>query len=167
MTRTLILMRHAKSSWQEPWLDDFDRPLNTRGVRSAAAVATWLNRNGLAPSEVITSNARRAVETWANMAPALPTPQTVRKTRDLYLAEPQAYLAALATAEAGCVLMIGHNPGIGSLAAMMVAQPPDHDRFADYPTAATVVMRFDARTWSSIGPSEGAATAFVVPRDLF
>ena len=67
MTRTLILTRHAKSSWDAPVASDHDRPLNKRGRKSAPAIGTWLKQNGWLPDEVISSTSARTRETWDRM----------------------------------------------------------------------------------------------------
>jgi phosphohistidine phosphatase len=72
MTRTLILIRHAKSDWEHPALDDHDRPLNARGQRSAPRIGAWLAAQGLAPDAVLCSTARRTRETWQGIATRLP-----------------------------------------------------------------------------------------------
>jgi phosphohistidine phosphatase len=74
-----------------------------------------------------------------------------------------SHLAPLSETE---VLMIGHNPGIAALAASLVRRAPDHGRFADYPTCATLVVRFGADTWGDLRRGTGEVVDFVVPRDL-
>ena len=71
MTLRLILMRHAKSSWDSPGLDDHERPLNGRGCRSAKAIGAWLNDHGYLPDLVLSSDAERTRETWGIVAAEL------------------------------------------------------------------------------------------------
>ena len=161
---TLILMRHAKSDWNSPAESDFDRPLNARGQRSAQALGTWLRDKALHPGEALVSSSRRTQETWERLA--------IRSCRvwfldDLYHASAAQMLAALRRAEAGTVLMIGHNPGIASFAGELLAPdqapPPDFHR---YPTCATSVIDFPAPSWDRVGPGIGTLSDFIVPRDL-
>jgi len=166
MTRTLILTRHAKSSWNTPGLDDFDRPLNRRGREAARAIGQWLRETGHNPEEVILSGARRTVETWEGIAPALPAEITTRSDPALYHASAASMAAVLKTARAANVMMIGHNPGIGAFAQRLVTAAPDHPRFDAYPTCATTVMEFPADDWRGIDWGQGKVLAFIVPRDL-
>ena len=162
MTRTLILMRHAKSSWNSPDLDDHARPLNGRGQRSAFALGDWLRKEGLLPDEVLCSSSVRTRETLAGLA--LNAPASYLDS--LYHADPDTMLEVLSGAKGATVLMIGHNPGIAGFAARVLSGAPSHPRFADYPTGATLVARFDTDDWSSVAWRSGEPTGFIVPREL-
>lgn len=162
MTRTLILMRHAKSSWDTPLLTDHARPLNKRGRNSAKALGDWLRDATYLPDEVLSSDAERTQETLQGLA--LDCPATWRA--DLYHAEPDAMLDCLRGATGQVVLMIGHNPGIAAFAGDLVDRPPPHDRFHDYPTGATLVVRFAIDDWQDLEPCTGQVMDFVVPREL-
>ena len=164
--KTLILTRHAKSSWDDPMLDDHERVLNGRGRRGAEAIGLWLGRLGLLPGEVLVSDAVRTLETWAGVADAAGAQATVRAMPELYHASPQEMLDALRTAKADAVMMIAHNPGIASFAAGMVDEPPAHSRFRDYPTAATCIIEFDIADWSEVERASGRVAEFVMPHDL-
>lgn len=160
--KTLILMRHAKSDWSNPWEADRARPLNKRGRRSATALGRWLRAQALVPDQILCSSALRAQETWAGLA--LPGRPDLRDS--LYMAEPEQMLAELRHASGNTVLMIGHNPGIAGFAQSLVITPPDHDRFDDYPTGATLVVSFDLAAWSVLRPGTGTARHFIIPSDL-
>lgn len=166
MGLTLILTRHAKSSWSDPALDDFDRPLNARGRASAAAIGDWLVERDISPDETIVSGARRTVDTWAILADRLPRAAPMKSDPALYLSGPESMLAVLRGASRPTVLLIGHNPGIAEFAARIVTRPANHDRFGDYPTCATALIDFDADSWSEVGWGQGRLRDFVVPRDL-
>lgn len=166
MALTLILMRHAKSSWRDATLDDHDRPLSERGRRAAPAMARWLAGAGHVPAEALVSTARRAAQTWALMAPELGGAVTVRHLAGIYHADAPALLEVVRGAAAGPVLLLGHNPAIGELAAELVRTPPPHPRWPGFPTAAIAVIRFDAPGWAEITAGSGVAVAFVTPRDL-
>lgn len=166
MSRTLILIRHAKSDWGDPRLDDYDRPLNDRGRRSARAVGDWLAGLGEVPDACLLSGARRTVETWDILSTAFEHPAQARLDRRLYHASRETILDVLRKADGRVVALVGHNPGIGDFAGAIVGQPPAHPRFADYPTCATTVMRFEAPSWAGISWGTGAVAAFTVPRDL-
>lgn len=151
----LILLRHAKSAWDEPALDDHDRPLNARGRAAAPRIGAWIRDRPPFPDRVLVSTARRARETWDRLG--LPVRAELRG--DLYLAGPETIRAALPGD--GCALLIGHNDGLRDAAAAFCARPPDHPAFPRFPTAACLILRFD-------GPPEwgaGMVDAFTVPRD--
>lgn len=160
----LILTRHAKSDWDDPTLPDHDRPLNGRGRRAARALGDWLASRGYDPEEVLCSSARRTQETWERVADAVfETRPVLRVERALYQASPDVMLRVLRTAQAPTVMMIGHNPGIAALAAILPAQAPLTQEFRRYPTAATMVVDFQADSWADVAPGRGSVLDFVRP----
>ncbi|WP_372571689.1 SixA phosphatase family protein [Ruegeria jejuensis] len=163
MTRTLILTRHAKSSWDHPALDDHSRPLNKRGRASAKAIGGWLSDKHYLPDAVLSSDSIRTRETWDRMG--LTATQTVF-TRDLYHTDAQGMMHALNQATGHCVLMLGHNPGISHFAEQVVKASPPHDRFFDYPTCATTVIAFPVEEWADVTWQKGTVLDFVIPREL-
>jgi len=162
MSLTLILMRHAKSSWNNPALDDFDRPLNTRGVRDAPRIGRWLVDQGHTPEEVLCSSAIRAKQTLDGLAFQTP----VMFLPELYMASPAKILGAIQAAFSDCLLVVAHNPGMSMLAADLVTEPPNHPRFDDFPTASTLVLSFDMDEWSHVRAGAGRVLGFVTPHDL-
>ena len=166
MTLTLILTRHAKSSWSDPSLDDFDRPLNGRGRRSAAAIGQWLAEHHYVPGEVILSGARRTVDTWTGVAEHLPNHAAMRSDPALYHASAASMLAVLRGAAAPTVMLIGHNPGMADFADRVVKGRVEHPRFGDYPTCATAIIHFQAERWRDLDWDQGDIVDFVVPREL-
>ncbi|MFY9211741.1 MAG: histidine phosphatase family protein [Aestuariivita sp.] len=162
MTLTLILMRHAKSSWDDPLVPDHDRVLNARGQRSARALGDWLRANELVPDEVISSSSIRTRQTFEGLALDL----RPRFTSALYHAGPAQMWTVLSEASGQRVLMLGHNPGIAEFGERIVSTPPDHERFWDYPTGATLVAEFDAQRWTDVRPHTGRVLQFITPREL-
>lgn len=162
MTRSLILMRHAKSDWGHAGLPDHDRPLNARGAADAPAMGEWLRAQGYLPDEVLCSTALRTRQTLAGLSLQAPA----RFLPALYHADPATMYEALQEATGQIVLMVGHNPGIAAFAADLLVTTPDHPRFDDYPTSATLIARFDITTWDDLRPATGQALAFVTPADL-
>jgi phosphohistidine phosphatase len=162
MTRRLILMRHAKSSWGDAMLSDHARPLNGRGRRSAEALGDWLREHRYLPDEILCSSSTRTRETLERLNIDAPT----QFLDSLYHASPQTMFQALSRAKGACVLMLGHNPGIAGFADALVAQPPDHPRFDDYPTCATLVAEVEIDDWSDLKKASGTPLAFVTPREL-
>jgi phosphohistidine phosphatase len=164
--RRLILMRHAKSSWADPSQRDLDRPLNKRGRRSAGLIGRWIKRKGYRPDLALVSSARRARETWSGVVAEAGSAET-RYVPELYHAGPDAMLDVLhRAADVPCVLMLGHQPGIGVFAQRLLADPPGDPDFLKYPTAATAVIDFDRPDWSGIGWGDGGIADFVIPRAL-
>jgi phosphohistidine phosphatase len=164
--RRLILMRHAKSSWADPAQRDLDRPLNKRGRKAAELIGGWLKRHRYRPGAALVSSARRAQETWAGVVAAAGAAPTAYRP-ELYHASAETMLAVLREPhEATCLLMLGHQPGIGGLAQRLLAEAPEDADFAKFPTAATAVIDFDVDAWPEVAPGTGRLVDFVVPRVL-
>lgn len=160
--KRLILMRHAKSDWSASG-DDHSRPLNARGRDSAPAMGRWLKEHGWLPGEVLCSTATRTRQTLALLGlPEVPT----RFERALYLAEADEIIETLRSATGDTVLLLGHNCGIAECADALVNVPPDHPRFADYPTCATSVIQFDVADWTEIREGTGDCIDFAIPREV-
>lgn len=162
MTQTLILMRHAKSSWDDLTLLDHDRPLNSRGRDSAQAMGTWLRTQGHTPDFVLCSTSQRTAETYERLELSAP----VRYLEALYHASPDVMLETLRRAPAPCVLMLGHNPGIAEFASRLVSLPPHHPRFDDFPTCATLVAQIRGGSWSDVDWGDALALDFAIPREV-
>lgn len=165
MTLRLILMRHAKSSWDNLEHSDHERVLNARGVESARAIGTWLATKGYIPEQVLSSDSARTRETWDRIAPMFGD-VPVHWMADLYHASAATMLRALRGATGETVLMIGHNPGIADFADRLVITPPDHRRFCDYPTAATTVMDFEIDKWRDVDMGMARPIDFVIPHEI-
>ncbi len=161
----LIIMRHAKSSWNQPACRDHDRPLAPRGERAAAAIGKWLAEKDHQPAAVLCSTAARTRQTWDFMRPLLQEPGDVRFIPELYHAGGNRIWMTVRRSELSPVLVIGHNPGIGEFAASAVERAPDREEFSRYPTAAVTVCVFPARNWRGVRLNSGRLVAFTVPRD--
>lgn len=163
--RRLILIRHAKSDWDDPLLTDHQRVLANRGRDAAPKIGAWLAAQGVAPDQVLCSDATRTQETWGLIAPFLgdvaPT-----LTSALYHAGPDVILSQLRRATGQTVVVLGHNPGLGEFAGMLVKSPPDHPDFDRYPTAATLIADLPVEHWYDVGYRMALPVAFTVPRDL-
>lgn len=160
--KTLILMRHAKSSWDDPLLEDHQRRLNKRGRAAASAMGAWLRDHAYVPDQALVSDAARTKETFARLGFTC-APDFLNR---LYHAGPATQFNLLKGATGDHVLMLGHNPGIAEFAAQLVTTPPDHPRFDDYPTCATLVVAFDIGDWSELAPYCGTVRDFIVPADI-
>lgn len=163
----LILTRHAKSSWDDPLLEDVDRSLNTRGQRDAQRIGLWLSAGGYHPDQALVSAARRTQETWSLISKAAPFSETECAIQQgLYLASCDCILRHLRKATAQTVILIAHNPGIGDFATRFAQSPAPHPDFARYPTCATTVFDVAADNWSEAQFGVNTVLDFCVPRDL-
>ena len=169
--RRVILFRHAKSSWADPDMEDHDRPLNERGRMAAALMGAWLAEKGLRPDLALLSSSARTQETWARARVAFEAPPPADVDPKLYHADPATMLARVQAAPetATTLLLVGHQPGIGSFCRRLAAaDAPAHCRraFEKFPTAAVAVLDFDADAWPEIGFGLGRFHIFAAPRDL-
>jgi phosphohistidine phosphatase len=168
---TLILLRHAKSSWHDPAIPDQDRPLNSRGVAAAPLMGRAMAKHGLDPDLVLCSPARRTRDTLALVLPQLKTEPQIVYEHDLYHATAAEMLTLLhkVAPAANRVLMVGHNPELQSFALDLIGSGPKHlkDRLeAKLPTAGLVVIRFQFGAWSSVPINSGKLELFLTPRDV-
>jgi phosphohistidine phosphatase len=171
--RQLLLLRHAKSTWDDTSMPDRDRPLNPRGRRSAAVMRQAMRDLGLAPDVVLVSTARRTMETLEALEPWDDTP-LVEPMDSLYLANPIQLTAALhGVAETvRSVLLIGHNPGLHDLAltlagphALASAGAAERGLAAGFPTAALAEFVI-AGSWWDLREGGGKLVRFLTPRML-
>lgn len=144
--KTLLILRHAKSSWDNAHLADHERPLNERGERDAPRMGRLLHANGLVPDLIVSSSAERALATAEAVALACDYDKTIHVTRRLYHALPEAYLAAVreVAQDEKRVMVVGHNPGIEDLVERLGGEP------ARMPTAALAQVEFDISFWMEL-----------------
>jgi phosphohistidine phosphatase len=169
--RRLLLLRHAKSSWDTPGLADLERPLAPRGRQTAPLMAQLMAKRRWVPDLVLCSQAERVRETWQLMAPLLGAQIPSRTLRTIYPGAPSRLLMTLRRApdEARMLLLIGHNPGLGSLATSLCgagSRKALERLSAKFPTAGLAVIDFDIEHWSEVGGGAGRLEAFVRPKDL-
>jgi phosphohistidine phosphatase len=167
--KTLTLLRHAKSTWDDPVARDFDRPLNRRGRKAARAIGAEMRRLGLEFDAVIASPAVRVIETLEEVEQGYGRPLAPEFDRRVYLAEPETLLDIVRAAgdDAGRLLLVGHNPGLESLAMELDGGTGLRDEVAlKYPTATLAEIELPAVSWSDIAPGTGRIARFIRPRDL-
>jgi phosphohistidine phosphatase len=142
--KTLLILRHAKSSWKFPDLSDHDRPLNRRGKRDAPRMGKTLKERGLVPDLVISSTATRAKDTASAVAKHSGYKGKRIRFESLYAAEPGAYLAVLRelTDNYQRVLIVGHNPGVEELIELLTGE------IHIVPTCTLAQIEFDIEKWS-------------------
>jgi len=172
--RQLLLLRHAKSSWDDPMLPDHARPLNARGRRAALAMAAAMRELGLSPDVVLVSSARRTLQTLEAIAPFADSP-LIEPMDDLYLAPWPRLLELLRRVPetARSVLLIGHNPGLQDLAlaltgakGMAGSSAAAARRMAEgFPTCALAEFSI-ATPWHDLEEGGGRLIRFLAPADL-
>jgi phosphohistidine phosphatase len=166
-----MLLRHAKSDWSAGGMADHDRPLNRRGQETAPRIGAYMVRHGLVPDRVLCSTARRARETWKEIAGEFEhDPPTSYEDR-LYNATPDAILGVIRETKTAIrsLLLVGHNPGLQDLAGVLIASGDlDHrERLREkLPTAGLVVIDFALDDWAKLHPHAGRLERFVAPRWL-
>ena len=174
--RRIMLLRHAKSSWDHADLEDKDRPLASRGRAAAPMMGRFISQQNLQPDLVLCSSASRARQTWELVAAEwdqtdrLGMPP-VEMHSSLYLATPGELLSAVRRIDDGieAVMIVGHNPGMEQFASNLLAQgePKDLKKMAKkFPTAALAVIQLAIEHWSSLVFGIGRLETFVRPRDL-
>jgi phosphohistidine phosphatase len=167
----LLLLRHAKSRWDQPGVDDHDRELAPRGERAARRMGRLLAERRLVPDRVLCSTARRAARTWELAAAELGGAPEPVLDRALYLATPERLLEAVRRrgGDARRLLVVGHNPGMHAFATLVAADGAADARArlaAKFPTAALAQVAVDAPSWSGLATGSGRLAAFWRPRDL-
>ena len=169
--KALLLLRHAKSSWDDPALADFDRPLAKRGIEAAGRMGREIARRGWVPDHAQVSAARRTRDTWRIAADAWPALPSSDMRDDIYEATPEAILAAIREAPetAETLLMIGHNPGLEDLSVLLAAADSQSRPLArlreKFPTGALARFEFTGR-WRDLAPGAGRLTHFLAPKTL-
>jgi len=169
---TLLLLRHAKSSWEDPTLEDFERPLSKRGARAAPLIGARLAREKLKPELVLCSPAVRTRATLALVVPELvgAAPEIVYEDA-LYLATAADLVERLRRLEPRWlrVMIVGHNPGLHAAALSLTGGGARKDIAAlatGFPTAALAVLELPGAGWSSLAPASCRLELFVTPKEL-
>lgn len=160
--RQLLLLRHAKSSWDDRSLPDFERPLNDRGRRAAPLIGREMKRRGVNPDSILSSPATRTRETVDLVVAAAGLNAPVRFDERIYEASVGDLLAVIADMDdaAGRVLLVGHNPGLENLLARFTGE------LRPVPTAALAALAVDAERWRDVPAASARLEWFVKPRDL-
>jgi phosphohistidine phosphatase len=171
IARRILLLRHAKSAWDEPGLDDYERPLAPRGRRAAAVMGVYLRDEDLVPDLVLCSGARRARETWETAAHELAAAPPVEHDQALYMVTADRLLKRLKKLPDAVktVLVVGHEGGVDALARRLTGEgaAPLRRRLAEkYPTAALAVIALELADWGLLAEKAGTLTRFAAPKDL-
>lgn len=161
--KTLYLMRHAKSSWKDPGLLDHQRPLNKRGKKAAPEMGRRLKAQGVLLDVIVSSDAKRAIDTAAAVANALHLPpKMIYQTAELYHASAEEVLGVVYRFKEKWkrAMIVGHNPGFTDVANRFHANP----RF-NIPTAGIIELRFNTTSWRHIHRDRLDFSAFDFPKN--
>jgi phosphohistidine phosphatase len=164
--KTLLILRHAKSSWKCPELSDHDRPLNKRGKRDAPIIGGILRKKGLVPNLILSSTAVRAKDTASAVASASGYAGKIIFLHSLYSANPNEYIKSIEHIRDcdnySSILIVGHNPEVEELIQILTGE------FQEMPTCALAVITLQAETWLSLRKNvgQGKLIALWRPREL-
>jgi phosphohistidine phosphatase len=166
--RRLVLVRHAKSSWDDLSLTDRQRPLAPRGIAALGPMRDHLAAGDGRPDLVLCSPARRTRLTLEGIRAALPEHVRIETIDELYGADAWQLLRLVRSSddEYSGVMVVGHNPGLGDLAVLLAGSGDPEARGqlrAKFPTGAMATISFDGR-WSEVAPGSGRLDALFTPR---
>lgn len=169
--KILTLLRHAKSSWDDPVSRDFDRPLNKRGRKAARVIGRAMRDEGLTFDAIVASPAARVVDTLRDVGDGYGRALEPSEDPALYLASPAVLLDRIHQVEDKVerLLVVGHNPGLEQLALLLTGSDENGLRQEvelKYPTAALAEIRFGVDLWGDVAAAGGTLTRFIRPRDL-
>jgi phosphohistidine phosphatase len=160
--KKLVIIRHAKSDWQDTTIDDFDRPLNDRGLKDAPFIGKFLKEKDLEPDLIISSPAKRAITTAEFIAKEVGYEKAITPNQYIY----EAYVNTLQEIvsfiydEYDTVFLVGHNPGVSALAYML------SDLKESIPTCATVEIDFDCDSWMDVSRENSTLVSYDFPKKL-
>jgi len=160
--KTLFLLRHAKSSWSDPQLSDFDRPLNERGRRTAPFMGQVMRERGYRPAIIISSPARRAKDTAMLVAGVLEHPESIQFEDRLYEAGPQTLLSITRAIDIdhSSAMLVGHNPGTEGFVRLLTGKNEP------MPTASLAVIELAIESWSDAELGRGNLKEVLRPKEL-
>ncbi|MBP6978579.1 MAG: phosphohistidine phosphatase SixA [Bacteroidales bacterium] len=164
MTKSLYIVRHAKSSWDEPELADEERPLLEKGVQKTYKVIDYLNERQVTVDLILSSPAVRAYETARLIAQGIRYPvENISRIQDIYHLDTQQMLNKLTglSDEIHSVMIVGHNPGVTQLASLLLGKQLDW-----LPTSAVVGIEFSTHQWQEIAGARRAVLFMIHPRML-
>lgn len=169
--KTLYLMRHGKSTWEDAGVGDHERPLAPRGFKAAAAVGRHLAQGGARPQLVLCSNARRTSDTLDLVLEHLDAKPTVERENGLYLCGPRTLLERIkdAPADIDSLMVVAHNPDLHAVSLALAGHGDDEHHVAlkmKFPTAGCAVFQVDAPRWRDIDADKARLLEFILPRKL-
>ncbi len=162
--KTLLILRHAKSSWNYPELSDYGRPLNARGKRDAPRMGEFLREQGLIPDRILTSSAKRARKTASKVAKTCGYTGKVKKVDAFYDSVAGVYYETLQALpdKYQRVMVVGHNPTMEQLVRSLTGE------FRQMPTAALAHIELPIQRWEALNvDTEGTLVNLWTPKTLF
>jgi len=169
MVRTIVLLRHGKSSWSDSTLADIDRPLAPRGERASKKLAEYIRRKRIRPVLVLCSPSLRTRQTLEAVEAALGKGCTVEVVPQLYGASEQELLERLQALpeSVSSVMLVGHNPGLHNLALVLASRGADLPRLEErFPTGALATLVVRSEGWTGLGPGTAELVDYVIPKQL-
>lgn len=163
--KTIYLVRHAKSDWDDPSIRDFDRPLNKRGKNNAPAMGKLLKQQGIIPELVITSTAMRAKTTAELVTAEIGIkPDKMVYEKELYLASAQEIFLLIKDTppEYNSVMIVAHNPGITELLNRLTG---GNNFVANIPTCGVAELQFEGE-WNKLASGKCLLEKFLVPKEV-
>jgi phosphohistidine phosphatase len=169
--KRLFLLRHAKSSWDDPDQRDFDRTLNDRGRAAAPAMGRYMAANGVAPDRILVSTARRTRDTFDLVRAAAGWSAPTQFEDRIYMASSDTLLDLIQAtpAEAQSLLIIGHNPGLEDLTMLLSGSGVKGALEAlreKFPTATLAEVSFAVADWADVKRKSGKLDRFIRPKQL-
>ena len=163
--KTLFLLRHAKSSWEQPALTDLERPLNKRGLKDAPRMGQWLKNNIHKPDLTFCSPSVRTLSTLKLLGRPLGLPDnSYQQAQALYHASPEVLMQFVKGCpdEAKSLLLVGHNPGLTEFANQLC--PEQH--ITNIPTCGIFAVRLLCKSWRQARPTNSSFFFFQYPKNL-
>jgi phosphohistidine phosphatase len=160
--KTLFILRHAKSSWNDASLTDFERPLNERGLKAAPLMGKTMLGNQFQPELILSSPARRAEQTAALVKKTASIAGDIRYDERIYEATPARLLEVISEQKENVesILLVGHNPGLEGLLRALTGESQA------MPTAALAVIDLETDKWSEVNSASGSLRLLIRPKDL-
>lgn len=160
--KTLFILRHAKSSWVDAALSDFERPLNERGLKVAPFMGNWMKKNQFQPEMILSSPAKRARQTAVLVKEAAGFAAEIEFEERIYEAS-SARLLEITRQQNNrfeSVLLVGHNPGLENLIRALTGE------LQPMPTAALAVVDLETDKWSDVNSSTGKLRTLIRPKEV-
>jgi len=169
--KRLAILRHAKSSWDDPGLDDFNRPLNERGWKAARRLGRELEKRRIKFDLVLSSSSARTRETIDGVKRHYDFSAPIKFEQDIYLASESTLLALVRSLDetVKAPLIVGHNPGLEMLIADLTEDDDQGLRQrikGKLPTGAFTMLELEAKHWSDVGKGGGKIVELILPREL-
>lgn len=161
--KTLLIMRHAKSSWSNSGLSDFERPLNARGKKDAPSMGDLLKAESLTPDLIISSTAKRAATTAELVAISCEYEHEIQYEDEFYHADPETYIETLQSlkTDPNCVMVVGHNPGMEMLVEELTGERES------FTTANIAHVQLPIDSWQALNDgTDGVLVNLWRPREI-